>query len=129
MMPDFSRYSLALLKDGKIIFSSDKKGLRPLVECVDKYKLKGCILHDKVIGLAAARLIVYSGMIHSVLAGIVSKKARDLLEENHIGVTADMVVEKILDQKRKDTCPMERKAEEMTDNQEFFLDLKKTLYL
>ena len=59
LIPDFTRYSLALLEGEKLIYSACGGGLRPLWDALEKFQGKsGLILHDKVIGLAAARLIV-----------------------------------------------------------------------
>lgn len=122
LAPDFTKYSLALIKDDKILFSSEKSGLKPLIECVKEFKnkVKDCILHDKVVGLAAARLIVYSGMINSVFTDTASEKAKELLENNNIRLDAQKIVDNILNNKKDNICPMEQKAIEIEDNELFF---------
>jgi|TARA_B100001971_G_C18252828_1_gene579657 hypothetical protein len=124
MIADFTKYSLALVKDGEVIFSSDKSGLRPLVECVKKFKsgVEGCVLHDKVVGLAAARLIVYSGIVSSVVTKVCSKLAKELLDKSGIEVGAGAVVDNILNWDKSDVCPMEKKAVGM-ENEEFFSEM------
>ena len=49
--PDFNKYSLALIKDNKILFSSDKSALRPLVECVRECKFKDCTCNELEIDI------------------------------------------------------------------------------
>lgn len=127
--PDFNKYRLALLKDSKIIYSSDKSGLRPLVECVKKFKgkIKDAILHDKVIGLAAAKLIVYSKMVSFVRAAVISTPANEYLLNNGIPVDARIITENILDKEKKNICPMELNAIEM-DDEKFIGHIKKIFY-
>ena len=82
-MPDFSKYSLALFEGNKLIYSSSDKGLRPLFDCLEKNKGKsGLILHDKLIGLAAAKLIVYSGVVTEVITNIASIPAKSIWKIN-----------------------------------------------
>jgi hypothetical protein len=107
--PDFACYSLALIKDETIIYTSDESGLRPLVRCILELagKVSGCILHDKVIGLAAARLALYSGMIDEIVAGTISEPARARLAAIDFPFTASATVPMILNRDRTGICPME----------------------
>jgi hypothetical protein len=128
--PDFGKYSLALIRDGEIIFSSEKSGIRPLVECAERFmgKLAGCELHDKVIGLAAARIIAYSGIASNIIAGTASKHAVELLEQEGISTRAGDIVEGILNKDRTAPCPMEKRALLHDDNGAFFIEVKKILF-
>lgn len=69
--PNFNDYSLAMFCGGRRVFRSSEAGLKPLVEWLEIYrgKYRGCLLHDKIVGLAAAKLIVYSGLIRSGRGG------------------------------------------------------------
>lgn len=122
LAPDFSRYFLALIKDDRIVFSSDKSGLRPLIECINKFKLKDCILHDKVVGLAAARLIIYSEMFSRVITPLASRPAVELLNNANIILKATLVVDNILNKDKSSICPMELKAQNLS-NKDFFLEI------
>tara|TARA_Y100000310_G_C20550112_1_gene747636 strand:- start:592 stop:990 length:399 start_codon:yes stop_codon:yes gene_type:complete len=124
--PDFSKYSLALVSDGKVVFSSLKSGLRPLFECVNEFrgKSEGCEVHDKVVGLAAARLIVYSGMIKGVCTLTCSKLAEELLKKEGVELSAENIVDNILTGDKTNVCPMEVKAIGIS-NEEFYLAMKK----
>jgi hypothetical protein len=123
--PDFSKYSLALYHQESRIFSSQNHGLRPLVECITecKGKYQNCTLHDKVVGLAAARIIVSSGIISCVITPVASKQGRVVLMENNIALLADKVVENILNNDGTAICPMEKRALAYEDNNNFFEDL------
>lgn len=96
--PDFKDYSLAMFCGGSRIFMSRERGLKPLVEWLEIYrgKYRGCFLHDKVVGLAAAKLIVYSGFISSVAAAVVSSPARSFLLDHEISCHAALRVDNIL---------------------------------
>jgi len=108
LIPDFSRYSLALLEGDAIIYSSTGAGLRPLWDALEKFQGRsGLILHDKVMGLAAARLIVYSGLIAGVFAKVASVPARQFLAESGIALAADGVQANILTRDQSAVCPGE----------------------
>lgn len=108
LTPDFSKYSLALFQGNDLIYSSEDKGLRPLFDCLQKYKEKsGLILHDKVIGLAAAKLIVYSEIIKEVVTTIASIPAKKFLDDNGITIRALNVVANIMTKDRSAVCPGE----------------------
>jgi hypothetical protein len=122
MRPDFTRYTLALLHETEVIYTSSQSGLRPLVNCLEKYKgiFEDCTLYDKVIGLAAAKCIVYSNMISVVEAGMVSMPAKAFLEKYHIHLTVTMLVDRILTKDQSAICPGELIAL-ATDEPEDFL--------
>jgi hypothetical protein len=124
-MLEFEKYSLVLLKDDKIIYTSNKPGLRPILTCVKENRLKfeNCILYDKVIGLAAARLIVYSDIVSSVITPVISKSAKELLIKNKIEIESGKVVKNILNKEKTKTCPMELKAKRINNDEEFFQEL------
>ena len=121
LSPDFTRYSLALLEDEKLIYSACGGGLRPLWDALIKFRGKsGLILHDKVMGLAAARLIVYSGMIAGIFTEVASRPARQFLQKNSIALTADDVADNILTRDKSAICPGEMIAL-ATDDPDVFL--------
>jgi hypothetical protein len=125
LTPDFTRYSLALFHEGRIIFYSEKEGLRPLVECVRacRGRFSGCELHDRAIGLAAAKLVVASGMIGRVITRRASTRAVALLEQYAVPLIVDEVVPVILNRDRTAPCLMEQKAEATEDPERFFHEI------
>jgi hypothetical protein len=129
---DMSQFTLVLFdKDNKELFSSRHPGLRPLVELVSQYNskktpnLKGCILFDKVTGLAAAKLAVRSGIISYVSTLVSSAPAKAFLEKNGIKIFAERTVDAILTKDKTEMCPMEKAARSM-DDKELFAHLSKT---
>jgi len=125
LIPDFTRYSLALLEGEKLIYSACGGGLRPLWDALEKFQGKsGLILHDKVIGLAAARLIVQSGMIAEIFTRIASLPAKQFLENNGVALTAFDVAANILTQDKSAVCPGEVIALNTSDRDAFLQKIK-----
>ncbi|NPV06206.1 MAG: DUF1893 domain-containing protein [Syntrophaceae bacterium] len=123
--PDFDRYSLALFDGDRMVFSSGKEGLRPLVECIRACRglYRGCELHDRAIGLAAAKLTVASGMIARIVARRASAGAAAFLERRDVPLTAGEVVPILLNRERTAPCPMEQKASATEDPDQFLREI------
>jgi hypothetical protein len=131
MIPDFESYSLALIKDGKIIHSAVGPGIKPLAQCVlGLMGLEtGCILHDKVIGLAAARLTVWSGLADEIIAGMMSEPAKDYLDSIGFEYTAMTIVPMILNRDQIGICPMEEIAQSCPTDEEMWEKIRLRLNL
>ena len=125
LTPDFARYSLALFHEGRMVFSSEKGGLRPLVECIRacRGRFSRCELHDRAIGLAAAKLVVSSGMIGRVITRRASARAVAFLQGKDIPMTAGEVIPLILNRDKTAPCLMEQKAEATEDPETFYREL------
>jgi hypothetical protein len=121
LIPDFTKYSLALVQGDKIVYSSDGSGIKPLWDCLEKYRQSKdkFILFDKVIGLAAARLVVYSGIITAIHTRLISQPARKLLQENKVKIEADEIVANILRKDKSAICPGEIIALNTDDQNDF----------
>ncbi len=125
LSPDFARYSLALLEGDTVIYSAVGGGLRPLRDALEKFKGKsGLILHDKVMGLAAARLVVHSTMIVEIFTRVVSLPAKQFLENNGIALTAFEVASNILTKDKSAVCPGEVIALGTSDPDAFLEKIK-----
>jgi hypothetical protein len=108
LIPDFTRYSLALLQGDVVVYSSSQSGLWPLWEALDKFRGRSAfMLHDKVIGLAAARLVARSGVISDIFTRVASLPAKEFLEECGIRLTAAGYAENILTKDKSAVCPGE----------------------
>jgi len=93
--------------------------------CSEKFQGKsGLILHDKVIGLAAARLIVQSGMIAGSSRRVASLPAKQFLENNGVALTAFDVAANILTQDKSAVCPGEVIALNTSDPDAFLQKIK-----
>ncbi len=88
--------------DGIIVFERDGKWLHPLFALMDylsepenEMDITNCTLHDKIIGAAAAVLIIKMGFrkCHGLL---MSEKAAALFKQHEIEYNYDKMVEGIL---------------------------------
>ncbi len=129
MKPDFKKYSLALIYNDKIIFSSRESGLKPLWECLEKHcqSKTTYILFDKVIGLAAAKLIVSSKIISGIQTILVSKPAKKFLKDNAVPIKTKETVANILTKNRYSICPGEIIALNTNDPDDFYAKIKAML--
>jgi hypothetical protein len=75
--------SLMVYSGSRLIFQSSSKGIRPHLEALDSFgeKLQGSIMVDKIVGRAAALLILYSGAAEAH-AALISTPGRRVLEEH-----------------------------------------------
>ena len=128
LIPDFTQYSLALFENEKLIYSSDGGGLRPLWDALEKFRDRsGLSLYDKVMGLAAARLIVLSGIIAEIFTMVASIPAKEFLEETGIRLTAVEFSANILTKDKSAVCPGELIALETVDPDAFFRQISALL--
>jgi len=110
--------TLVVIKNGRIIFTSDEKRLKPVISCIISHEeeMEGAQVYDRVTGLAAARLLSYVRVseIHTLTASI---HAKNYLAEKDIVFTAEDIVAEILNDSRTDTCPMEKLAQDIVDSE------------
>jgi len=125
LMPDFTRYSLALLEGGQILYCAGGSGLRPLWDALEKFQGRsGLILHDKVIGLAAAMLIVRSAIIAEIHTKVASRPAEEFLEKNGMILHAADVAANILTRDQSAICPGEIIALGCPNTDEFIKSIR-----
>lgn len=91
--------TLLLYKNHKILFSNMGENLEPLVELnnfISRYvqNREGLLVHDRVVGKAAAVLLLKIG-IKRVKADTLSEAARIVLEENNIEYEYKKLVSRI----------------------------------
>jgi hypothetical protein len=74
--------SLMIYKDAKIIFESDLKGIRPHLKAIEEMgdELEGSIMVDKILGRAAAFLVLYSKAAEA-FAVVISTPGKRVLEK------------------------------------------------
>ena len=100
-------HTIALCKGDKV-FTSDKKGVSPMIEFIDSgINLKGYSVADLIVGKAVAMLYVKAEIV-AVYAKTISKSAIQVLKNNHISFYYDILTDKIINRKGNDRCPMEK---------------------
>ena len=113
-------HSLVFIRDGKVI-SSSLNGIRPLMTMLaeDPQAFRGASVADKVIGKAAALLLIYGG-VSEVYGGILSERAKTVLE--NAGVTSEygQLVPYIVNRAGDGKCPMENKVLDLDDPEEAY---------
>ena len=113
--------TLAVLHEGKPIFTSTAKWLHPLFE-LEAYLSdhpvhpEHLILQDKIIGKAAALLIHRMGF-RTVQAGILSRLGEAVLQRHGIAYTYEQLVERI-------HCQTEELLADAEDSEEAYRVLK-----
>ncbi len=104
------------MPQGEILVQKNGSGVLPLLEiyCSNKEQMSGAIIIDKVIGRAAA-MILLSAKITRVHAELIGQDALDLLTENRIKVSYRRVVPQILNRKKDGPCPLDLSVEKIVD--------------
>lgn len=100
-------YTFVALKNDEI-YSSNLHGIKPLMSkvFVSNDYFKGYTVIDRVVGRAAALLLIRSKVkyIHGI---VLSKPAKELLEEYHINYSYDQLVPYITSRDKKRMCSLE----------------------
>lgn len=101
-------HSLLVYKDGNITFQ-DEHGIQPLLIQIKKKGLKNAVAVDKVIGKAAALLMVY-GKVKQVHTNIIAKDAIPVFEKYKVEYSYNEIVDYIQNDRKDGMCPMEQKV-------------------
>ena len=106
---------------GDDVFTSKERGVKPLLHLLSEKKgfLKGASVADKVIGKAAALLLVL-GEIKEVHSRIISEPAIQVFENHHVSFFFDKKVTRIANRTGDGLCPMETLCLNVNDPKEAF---------
>ena len=90
---------LRLTRDGRDVFTSGRKWLHPLLDLTDHLESsgssgQGCVLYDKIVGRAAALLIVRL-RVATLRTDILSRRAIPVLDAHGVAWSAATVVDRI----------------------------------
>lgn len=101
-------HTLVIYKNNASVITSNDRGVNSLIKLIkeDKSQLSGSLIADKVIGKAAALLMIYAG-VKEIYAPIISKPALQTLLKYNVKVYYDKEVERIINRKGDGLCPME----------------------
>lgn len=108
--------TLAAVKDGKIIFESYDRGIKPMyILATEKRVLaKGSVIADKVIGKGAALLCAHMG-IKRIYTKLISLSAREVLTRYNIEYKFENCCEYIKNRDQTGSCPIEEIATDIDD--------------
>ena len=100
--------------NGVIVGIEAGRGLEPLFRLLEGGKLRGALVVDKVIGRAAAAVLVAGGAkkVHALL---MSEEAKGFLALKGVESSAEKLVPKILNRDLSAGCPMETAVEGLED--------------
>jgi hypothetical protein len=120
------RLSVLVYRDGETIYSSSERGVIPLLRAIDLIGLeglRGSIVADKVIGKAAALLIIYfkASEAHAVL---ISSHAKELFLKMGLKHSYIRETPHILNRDGSDICPFERLVMDITEPEEAYWRIK-----
>lgn len=96
------------LTNGEKTFTSDKRGVAPVLMLLetDSRLLKGAYIADRVIGKAAALLLIYGG-VNEIYADTVSSPAVEICKSHNIPLFYKDLVPLIKNRTGEGMCPME----------------------
>ena len=117
--------SLVIVKNGQVVFETKKQGVTGFLEAIEKLNqdLVGASIADKIVGVAAAMLCVYSG-VSFVFALTISEGGLRVLENNNIVCLFEKKVSNILNRSKNDVCPFEKVAIASGSSEEAYVKLK-----
>ena len=104
---------------------SEERGLLPLIHWLedDPDFLRGASIADKIVGRAAAMIMVYGG-VKEVFASVMSNGAVDVFREAGIEYSYSMITIAISNRRGDGICPMERTVAPIKDPQTAYETLK-----
>lgn len=104
-----------VLCDRDRVLTSRQNGIAPLLTRIESGEnLKGTVCADKIIGKAAALLVIFCG-IRAVYGEVMSVTAKTLLEQAGIAVSYGVLTDFIINRKGDGPCPMEKAVADITD--------------
>ena len=113
---------LMVWKGGEVVFSSPSKGIRPHLEVIERLgreKLAGSVMADKIVGRAAALLMLYS-VPAEVHASVITTTAKELLRAKGVNVCLDIEVPAIKEKDGRIYCPFEAMVQGISDPEEAY---------
>lgn len=121
-------YSCVLYRAGTV-YTSTKRGVAPLLE----WRAAGTMLKDfsaadKIIGKAAAMLLVLAG-VKEVFAPVISKPALQVLSSYGIHAEYETLTEMIINRSGTGPCPMEQAVADIDDPAQALIAIQNKLKL
>ena len=117
-----------LIRDGVIAGEASGIGVKPILHFLENEPgiLKGAEVADKVIGKAAAMLLVFGGALY-VYGELMSISGRDYLQKQSIPFSFGTLVDKISSRDGIGICPLEQSVMEIDDPKKGYDAIKTTI--
>lgn len=106
--------AIVVARNGVISAAEEGRGVKPILDLLDRGELKGAIVVDKIIGRAAASACVVGGA-KRVFSVVMSKGAQAFLKEHGIAADAETLTDEIVNRAKTGMCPMEQRVLNETD--------------
>lgn len=113
--------SLMIYKNGELIFESNLKGIRPHLKAINELgsSLEGSLMVDKILGRAAAFLVVYSKAAEAMTV-VLSTPGKRVLEKYRVKFSYQEEVPHIKMENGVIYCPFERMVQGIEDPDEAY---------
>ena len=120
--------SFVVIRDGKIVHSADGRGVKPVLSLLDTKPelLKNAIAVDKIIGKAAALLLVLGGT-KRVYGELMSESAYCFLAQRGVAAQYGRKIDVISNRTGNGICPLEKSVMDTDDPQLGCERLKQTV--
>ena len=112
-----------IIKDGKIVTIEEGRGISPVIRLYEEGLLENSCVVDKIIGKAAAMVLVLGG-IKYCYGLTMSRDAVEFLEKNGVAVKYDKCTDYIISRMGDGPCPMEQTVKDISDPKEALPALK-----
>ncbi|MBN2878027.1 MAG: DUF1893 domain-containing protein [Clostridia bacterium] len=120
-------YTLAIVRDGNILFKSKEKGILPLYLAFNTaHNYSDACAADKITGKGAAMFIKALG-VTDLDTLVISQSAFDYLQASEVVVSYTKLVEYISNRTNDGKCPVETMAENSSDFDMLLYDVKRFL--
>lgn len=120
------RASCAVIKDGKTVKSEHKRGIAPIVDMYDSGILHGAVVVDKIVGRAAAMIMVLGG-VAGCFGVTASRAALKYFEENGVPVEYKILCDAVINRDGSGICPMEAAVKNTDDPAEALAAVRRRL--
>ena len=111
------------------LHTSEERGIRPMILWLedDPEFLRGASVADKIVGRAAAMIMIHAG-VSEVYASVISNGALEALRDAGISCTYSMTAIAISNRRGDGICPMERAVAPIKEPSEAYRVLREKVF-
>lgn len=114
-----------VIRNGEVVREYYQRGVKDLYELykVDSKFLNGASVADKVIGRAAAALLILGG-VKRLYADTISQLALDILSKSDMEVSYSQAVPQIINRTKTAPCPLESATRDIESLEQIFVAIE-----